>query len=151
MEVISNIALISINETLVVQLISFLIFLFIINRIMIRPLRETMSERDDYILKIQQDTIQAHKRVDDILATTRKEEQEIRQVALKVVTQMENLGKQEAHDIINGAREDIAAQKRQSQNEIEQELAEAMTSVQAEAQVLSLAIMEKVVDRKVST
>ena len=39
MQIISNIALISINETLVVQLISFLIFLFIINRIMFRPLR----------------------------------------------------------------------------------------------------------------
>ena len=151
MEIISNIALISINETLVVQLISFLIFLFIINRIMIRPLRETMSERDDYILKIQQDTIQAHKRVDDIVATTLQEEQAVRQAAFKLVTQMENLGNQEAQDIIKGAREDIAAQKRQSQNEIEQELAEAMTSVQAEAQALALSIMEKVLDRKVST
>ena len=151
MEIISNIALISINETLVVQLVSFLIFLFIINRIMIRPLRETMSERDDYIRKVQQDTIQAHKRVDEIEVTSRKEEKEIRQAALNVVAQMENLGNQEAHDIINAARDDIAAQKRQSQKEIEQELAAAMTGVQAEAQSLSLAIMEKVLNRKVST
>ncbi len=151
MEIISNIALISINETLVVQLISFLIFLFIINRIMIRPLRETMSERDDYIRKIQQDTIQAHKRVDEIEVTTRKEEQEIRQAALNVVAQMESLGNQEAHEIINAAREDIAAQKRQSQNEIDKELAKAMNSAQAEAQSLSLTIMEKVLNRKVTT
>ena len=150
MEIISNIALISINETLVVQLISFLIFLFIINRIMIRPLRETMSERDDYIRQIQQDTVQAHKRFDEIEVTSRKEEQEIRQAALNVVAQMENLGNQEAHDIINSARENLAAQKSQSQNEIEQELAAAMTGVQAEAQALSLAIMEKVLKRKVS-
>ena len=34
MQIVSNVALISINETLVVQLISFLIFLFVINRIM---------------------------------------------------------------------------------------------------------------------
>ena len=150
MEIISNIALISINETLVVQLISFLIFLFIINRIMIRPLRETMSERDDYIRKIQQDTIAAHKRVDEIEVATRQEEQHIRQAALNVVAQMENLGNQKANDIINAVREDIAAQKRQSQNEIEQELAHAMTSVQAESQALSLAIMEKVLNRKVA-
>jgi F-type H+-transporting ATPase subunit b len=150
MEIISNIALISINETLVVQLISFLIFLFIINRIMFRPLRETMSERDDYIRKIQRDTIQAHKRVDEIVATTRQEEQDIKQAALKVVAQMESLGKQEANSILNAAREDIASQKRQSQNEIEQELAEAMTKVQAEVQTVSLAIMEKVLNRKVT-
>ena len=150
MEIISNIALISINETLVVQLISFLIFLFIINRIMFRPLRKTMSERDDYIRKIQRDTIQAHKRVDEIVATTRQEEQDIRQAAFNVVAQMENLGKQEANDILNAAREDITAQKSQSQNEIEQELAEAMTQVQAEVQTVSFTIMEKVLNRKVT-
>ena len=150
MEIISNIALISINETLVVQLISFLIFLFIINRIMFRPLRETMSERDDYIRKIKRDTIQAHKRVDEIVAITRQEEQDIKQAALKVVAQMESLGKKEANSILNAAREDIAAQKRQSQNEIEQELAEAMTKVEAEVQTVSLAIMEKVLNRKVT-
>ena len=150
MEIISNIALISINETLVVQLISFLIFLFIINRIMFRPLRETMSERGNYIGKIQRDTIQARKRVDEIIAATRDEEQEIRQAALDVVAQMESLGNQKAHDVINAAREEIAAQKRQSQDEIEAELAEAMTNVEAEAQSLSLAIMEKVLNRKVA-
>ena len=149
MEIISNIALISINETLVVQLISFLIFLFIINRIMIRPLRETMSERDDYIRKIQRDTIQAHKRVDEILATTRQEEQDIRQAALIVAAQAENLGKQKANEILNAAREDIAAQKSQSQIEIDAELAEAMTRVQTEVQKVSLAIMERVLNRKV--
>ncbi len=150
MQIISNIALISINETLVVQLISFLIFLFIINRVMIRPLRETMTERDDYVQKIQKDTINAHRRVDQIVAASRQEEQEIRQTALNVVSQMENLGNQEANGIINAAREDIAAQKRQTQKEIEQELAQAMTRVQAEAQALSLAIMEKVLNRKVA-
>ncbi len=150
MQIISNIALISINETLVVQLISFLIFLFIINRVMIRPLRETMTERDDYVQKIQKDTINAHRRVDQIVAASRQEEQEIRQTALNVVSQMENLANQEANGIINAAREDIAAQKRQTQKEIEQELAQAMTRVQAEAQALSLAIMEKVLNRKVA-
>jgi len=45
MQIVSNVALISINETMVVQLISFLIFLFVINRVMFRPLRESMHER----------------------------------------------------------------------------------------------------------
>ena len=55
MHIISNIALITINETLFVQLISFLIFLFIINRIMFRPLQNTMSERESYIDQTNRD------------------------------------------------------------------------------------------------
>ena len=49
MHIINNIALITINETLFIQLISFLIFLFLINRIMFRPLREVMNQREEHI------------------------------------------------------------------------------------------------------
>ena len=54
MQIISNIALISINETLIVQLISFLIFLFVINRIMFRPLRKTVGPRPSLPVPRQQ-------------------------------------------------------------------------------------------------
>jgi len=151
MQIISNIALISINETLVVQLISFLIFLYIINRIMIRPLRRTMSERDEYIQKVRQDTAQTQKRIEEMVATSRQEESDIREAAFHIVAEMENLGNQEANGLINSAREEIAAQKRRSQDEIERHLSEAMSTVRVEAEALSLAIMEKVLNRKVAT
>ena len=49
MHIISNIALITINETLFIQLISFLIFLFLINRIMFKPLQKTIQQREEHI------------------------------------------------------------------------------------------------------
>ena len=53
MQIISNVALISINETVVVQLLSFLLFLYIMNRIMFRPLRNVMAQREDHLKQIQ--------------------------------------------------------------------------------------------------
>ena len=150
MQIISNIALISINETLVVQLISFLIFLFIINRIMIRPLRATMEERDSYIQMVREDILDSKREFEEILDESRQEEKEIRQAALQIVADMESLGSHEAQDIMGGARKEIAAMKKQTQDEIERLLAEAMTSVQKEAEVLSVSIMEKILGRKVS-
>ena len=151
MQIISNIALISINETLVVQLISFLIFLFIINRIMIRPLRSTMAERDNYIQLVREDILDSKREVEEILYESKQEEKEIRQAALRIVADMESLGNHEAQDIMGEAREEIAVMKQQTQGEIERLLAEAMTSVQEEAEVLSVSIMEKILDRKVSS
>ena len=150
MHIISNIALISINETLVVQLISFLIFLFIINRIMIRPLRATMAERDNYIQMLRQEILDSKEDLDNIVYESRQEEKEIRQAASAVAAEMESLGKNEATDIMGAAREEMAAQKKQTQAEINSHLAEAMKSVQKEAQTLSVSIMEKILDRKVS-
>ena len=51
MHIVSNIALISINETLIIQLVSFLIFLFLINRIMFRPLSHVMVERENHLTR----------------------------------------------------------------------------------------------------
>jgi F-type H+-transporting ATPase subunit b len=150
MQIISNIALISINETLVVQLISFLIFLFIINRIMIRPLRATMAERDNYIQMTREDILDSKKELEKIVDESHQEEKEIRQAALQVAAEMESLGNSEAQDIMGVAREEIAAVKKQIQDEIERLLAEAMMSVQKEAETLSVSIMEKILDRKVS-
>ena len=64
MQIISNIALISINETLIVQVISFLIFLYIINRIMFRPLRSVTAERENHIKGIQKDIVEAENKLD---------------------------------------------------------------------------------------
>lgn len=150
MHVIENIALISINETLVVQLISFLIFLFIINRIMIRPLRETMAERDNYIQRVKQDILDSREELETIVAASREEEKEIRREALAVAAEMESLGKTEAQGILGTARDEIIAQKRQAQDEIEHRLAESMRSIKKEAETLSVSVMEKVLNRKVA-
>ena len=150
MLIISNIALISINETLVVQLISFLIFLFIINRVMIRPLLATMAERDHYIQRVREDILDSKREFEEIVYESQQEEKEIRQAALQIVADMESLGSHEAQDIMGVAREEIAATKKQTQGEVERLLAEAMTSVQKEAEVLSVSVMEKILGRKVS-
>jgi F-type H+-transporting ATPase subunit b len=61
MEIVSNIALITINWTLFHQLIAFLIFMFIMNRIMFRPIQRVMDERDNLIERINQETINTAK------------------------------------------------------------------------------------------
>ena len=55
MEIIKTTALITINETLWVQLIFFLIFLFLINRVMFRPVRRNMADREVHFLSLRQD------------------------------------------------------------------------------------------------
>jgi F-type H+-transporting ATPase subunit b len=150
MHIISNIALISINETLLVQLISFLIFLFIITRIMIRPLRATMAERDSYIQMIRQDILDSKMKIENIMEESRQEETEIRKAAFLVAEEMERIGAQEAHEILIAARDEIATEKKQTQDNVKRLMAEAMTNVEQEAEMLSLSIMEKILDRKVS-
>jgi len=109
-----------------------------------------MAERDNHIQMVRQDILDSKKDLEKIVDESRQEEKEIRQAALEVAAEMESLGNNEAKNIMGMAREEMAAQKKQTQDEINRHLAQAMMSVQKEAETLSVSIMQKILDRKVS-
>jgi F-type H+-transporting ATPase subunit b len=150
MEIISAIKLISINETLLFQLISFLIFLFILNRVMFRPLRQTMREREEYVDQLNHDILDAKEELKTIIDQTKKEEDAVRREAFKVSETMEKSGHEEAGTIMGTAREEIATLSDQARKDADLKLAEARRSIAKEAETMARVIMEKVLGRKVA-
>jgi F-type H+-transporting ATPase subunit b len=151
MEIVSNVALISINETLVVQLISFLVFLFVINRVMFRPLRKTIKERERYVEGIQRDIQAAEKKLRQTMQAAQDEDAAVRTAGLQMIKEMEHQGSKEAGRIIATAREEIAGMGSKARQEIDAQIAEARKTVVAEADKLSLRVMEKVLDRRLAS
>jgi len=149
MDIISTIALISINETLIVQLISFLIFLFLINRIMFRPLGNVMSERSVYIDGLKQSVIAADQEV--IRLTDELSEKEAaRHDALAHKKKLEEEGSGQANEIYVAARNEIMQLKEETQKEVNTQISQARRSLQAESEMLAIGIMEKILDRRLS-
>ena len=150
MEIVSNVALISINETLVVQLISFLIFLFIINRVMFRPLRRTMQEREQYVEGIRVDIQEAEKKLQQTIQEARDEDEAVRKAGLQMINEMEKQGSEEAGRIIAKVREEIVGKGDKARQEIDAQIADARKTIVAEADKLSLNVMEKVLNRRLN-
>ncbi len=148
MEIIENIALISINETMFVQLISFLIFLFIMNRLMFRPLRDTMIERDIYISGIKNDIVEAEKELDKINNQLKSQEALIRKEANELRKELENMGSQRASEIFVSVREEITDLKLETEKEVETMITEARKYIKEESESLAADIMEKILDRR---
>jgi F-type H+-transporting ATPase subunit b len=148
MQIVSNVALISINETFLVQLISFLIFLFIINRVMIRPLRGVMREREVYIEKLKLEMIDAEKQLEDTAQNIRAKEGEVIKAAHRIREELENTGSREATDIVAAARDEVNQLTLKAEKEVSAIIAEAQKSIQAESEVLAVNIMEKILDRR---
>ncbi len=151
MQIVSNVALISINETMVVQLISFLIFLFVINRVMFRPLRESMHERERYIEGIRLDIRDAEKKLETIIEQTRDEDAAVRKAGLQMTAELEKRGNEEAGEIIATARQEIVQIGGKARQDIDVRVAEARKTIVAEADKLSVNIMEKVLDRRLAS
>jgi F-type H+-transporting ATPase subunit b len=148
MEIISNIALITINATLFHQLVAFLIFLFIINRIMFRPLRSVMAERDDIIEKIKLDTTNAGKTIERLIDELRERESKVRREAQKVQHELEEKGKQKAAEILKSTLQEIELLKDKNEAHVKAQIMEARKNLQKESNALTLNIMEKLLDRR---
>ena len=143
MQIISNVALISINETLIVQVISFLVFLFIINRIMFRPLRTVLNERKSHISKIQQDIVNAQSEYEKLTNQIEAQEIAVKNEAFKQKQQLEASGMQQAADIIASTRKDTDASKADAKKAVDEQIAAARKQVQKEAEGLADQIMAK--------
>lgn len=148
MEIISNIALISINETLIVQVVGFLVFLFVIDRIMIRPLRNVMADRELYIERVTRDISKAQKEVAEMTSRIQKQENAIKKEAFELKENLEAKGSQAARDIFAAAKQEIAANTKKINQEIDARISKERQSLGKEAEILALAIMSKILDRR---
>ena len=150
MHIISNIALLSINETLVVQLLSFLIFLFVINRIMFRPLRRTMDEREDYLKSINNEIVEAEGELERIARRIEDQESALKLEAFELKDKLEESGKQEAAEIITSASEEIAGLRQTAARQIDYQISEARGHLKRESEALAMNIMEKILTRRLT-
>ncbi len=148
MEIISNIALISINETLIVQVVGFLIFLFVINRVMFRPLLNAMTDRELYMERVTRDITNAQKEVTAMTRRIQEQESAIKKEAFALKDELEAKGSQAAKDIFAAAKQEIAANTRKIHQEIDARIAEERQSLEKETEILALDIMAKILDRR---
>lgn len=137
MKIIDTIALISINETLVFQLLSFLLFAFILHRVMVRPLTRVMEERTFFIERIEDDIDAAEDAFEALEHQIKKEEAEARKEAFKIRDDIEASGQASAGRLLEDAREKIRQMHSKERQAAEKQLAEARRQLGVEAETIA--------------
>ena len=130
MEIISTTALISINGTLLAQVVSFLIFMLIINRIMVRPLQDQMAEREDHIEKIKLDIEGAEKEMEQFSVQIEERKSQVIAEALEITKELESSGNETANQLIASAREEITTLKEAADRDVDAKMTEAKKHIQ---------------------
>jgi len=148
MEIVSNIALITINATLFHQLIAFLIFVFIMNRIMFRPLQGVMGERESLIEKIKLDTTDAAQEFERLTDELNTRELAARKEAHGIRKELEKLGSREASEILESTRQEIESKKEKAEDKINGQISNARKQLQNESKALAIDIMERLLERR---
>ncbi len=142
--------MITINETLVVILVSFLIFVMILNRLMFRPLNDTIRKREGHLNELDSDIKTAQKKATDLMAQLKEKEASARQEGQTLKSELETVANDQAKDVVDTARKTITDLKENTQNEVKAQVATAKKTIQHDAEQLSLEIMTKILGRGVS-
>jgi F-type H+-transporting ATPase subunit b len=151
MEIINATALISINETFFAQLISFLIFLFILNRVMIQPLIQTMEQRKDHFAIVKEDIEKANTDLDSITKDLDEQRKSVLKEADSVVKTLEAEANKSASEVMDAARSQITALRQETEQKVEAQIKAAREQLTGEVDAITTIIMEKVLHRSLQS
>jgi len=148
MKIIETIALITINHSLFFQLASFLLLLFVLNRIMFRPLRQVMSDREALLTGMADEISTAEETYTDIGHQIESQENAARREASKLRDEIEESGQKSAAAVLEQARERINELKAKAKEETAAQVAAARQDIEREAAVISDQMIASVLGRR---
>lgn len=150
MEIIKTTALITINETLWVQLILFLVFIFLINRVMFRPVQRNLADREADLLALRHDIHLLKEEMDALSDQAEAEEGRLRSAAQRAGDAMRDEGREEAERLMHEALADIKSIERAAEARLKASLASGRQQVEDESEQLAQSIIRHFLPRRIA-
>jgi len=148
MEIVTQSELVSINATLLVQAASFLIFLFLIERVMFRPLWRTVQDRRGYLHQLERDVKAKDRRLAEMTETLEKEAAALKEEAFRESDKLEASGKEEALGLIRQVRAEMTSRQKTDAAEIQRRGEGLQQQLAGEVEPLVARIIAKILDRR---
>jgi F-type H+-transporting ATPase subunit b len=138
---------ISINATLFVQLINFLLIMYILNRILFKPILKTLSERDNLIQGAKAEATELKLKSEEKLSEYNQALEDARQKATESHGQIRKEALAAADDMIHSAMAEEQRIISEIKQEIESEAIEAREELKARAVTISNDVTQKILGR----
>ena len=141
--------MININATLVVQVILFLITLFFLNRLLIRPIMKVLQNRtrffqetEDKILSLEKETEELKRRFSQLQIDARKD-------AALESERLKKAGNTQAGEYMDQSKNKAASIRSEGEAKAEAEKEKERPLLKDQAVVLSGDIVEKLIERRI--
>ena len=141
--------MINLDITLVIQMINFLVLLFVLNLILFRPIRNIIKERNQIVENFNTDITSL---TDEAQASMDQFEQkllEARKEGMVRVQSMKDEGEEAEAKLIATTNEEVQAKIEEARKKVASDIREARTQLQDQVQAFSLAVTEKVLGRSI--
>ena len=141
--------MVDIDSTLFIQLVLFLLLIWILNQVLYKPLLRIMDRRKEILDKAQEEVKTVQETIDGRVA---EYEEKIRSAKMEAMGQKGDLakeGSEAAKAITDKAKGEIAGMMGEFQAKLEKELASARELLRSQSLRISSEIAEKVLGRSI--
>lgn len=142
--------MININMTLIVQLINFLVLLFILNRLMLQPILRLIQERDSYKNQSKEEIKDLEAKIEQVKEKFIQKESSIRNEAVQQRTEIMRAGMDQADTFLNESRKEVTKIRETAEMEAKNEIRKTQPLLEKQATSLVGSIIEKIIGRRVA-
>ena len=139
--------MISINATLIIQVINFLILVFILNRLLFRPILKLTRDRTQFFQSTKDEISQLEQETQELKDKYQSIQNDARREAARERDQMKSTSATEIEGFLNESRNEASKMKSEAEKKSEMELKQAKPSLSDEAGRLSDVIVQMVIGR----
>ncbi|MHB1405923.1 MAG: F0F1 ATP synthase subunit B [Desulfitobacteriaceae bacterium] len=139
---------IDIDLTLLVQVLSFLLLVFVLSKIAWKPLMKIMDDRRKFIADSLAQAEKEREQAEQIKREYLEEMRQARQEAQEVIAKATKLSEERASEILAQARAEAEKMKQAALVDLERERDRAIADVQAQVSDMSVAVAEKIIRQK---
>jgi len=140
--------MISINATLVIQVIHFLILVYILNRLIFRPILRLMDERDGHIEKTKKSVGEALDKTEVLKERCVSQVHQASNEATQERTELRETGIAETKELLERSKEETAVIRAETDKETEREIEMTRPLMHDQVIVLAEGIIEKLLGRR---
>jgi len=142
--------MISINATLVLQVVHLLILIFILNRLLFRPTLKVIRERTSFIENSKKEIMEIEQKAEQLKKEYFSIQKKAMRQASKEGTRLKEEGLQEVDKIMEDSMKQIDKIRNQAETRANEEVQSAKPQIQGQATTLADEIAERVIGRSMA-
>ena len=141
--------MINLDITLIVQMINFLVLLFILNKILFRPIRNIIKERNQIVDDFNSDITSLTNQAQESGEQFEEKILEARKKGMERVQSMKAEGEEAETQLIASTSEEVHGKVEEARKQVEADIQAARDALQEQVQAFSVAMTEKILERSI--
>jgi F-type H+-transporting ATPase subunit b len=142
--------MIALDWTLFVQIVNFLLLVYLLNLVLFRPLRQGLRARQAEIISFEGDVAQFNVNEQGVLTQVQENLAEARRQGLSQRESLRQEGSQAEASLLEKVKQEVDAEWAKVEKKIKEDIAKARKALQAQAQEFAQSLAAKIIGRELS-